>query len=146
MADRSLLSTLRSLALAMLNATLILVALCLFLAWQVVDGFRDVTGQVSGALQGLSPLREDVRSLADESAALRAELASLRAERGETRAVVSTQTAARLAELEDDLARTGARIEKLVAHPETLLLETIGTGAETAAQALGTVFGCARPG
>ena len=60
MAERSFGRTIRSLLVAMLNATLILVALCLWLAWGAFSTLERVTGTVQEVTSSLHPLRDEL--------------------------------------------------------------------------------------
>lgn len=66
---------LRNLLLAMINATLILVALCLWLVWQLTSEVNSITDDVT-TLRPLQPLRDDVTALTGEIRGLRAEIAA----------------------------------------------------------------------
>ena len=48
---------LKDLALALVNATLILVAVCLFLAWQLSRTVEGLLANAAGQLQVVEPLR-----------------------------------------------------------------------------------------
>ena len=68
MSDRSLWATLRTLALAFLNATLILAALVLWLGWRTADAVHEASDDVRLALAELIPLRVGTEDRGDETA------------------------------------------------------------------------------
>jgi hypothetical protein len=131
--------TLKDLALALLNATLILIALCLFLAWQVASTARDVTGRLSEELADLAPLRGTVQDTKDELTGLRQDLAGLRDGDGPA---VSQQVQARLAVLEERLDMTAERLNALSGAPERLIDHAVETAADAAAQRVMAIRGC----
>jgi len=147
MARNRLLTTLKDLALALLNATLLLLALCLFLAWQVAQTIDGTAARFAASLVDLGPLRTELQALTDEGAALRAELAALRDLPANVHANASgtladPATAQRLAQLEARMAQANARIEGLAGRPEALLRETIDYGADRVSQSLADLMGC----
>lgn len=77
MAERSLGRTLGSLVLALLNATLLLAVLCLWLAWGALSAAERASGQILQAAETVLPLRDDIAGLRAELAATRAEIAAL---------------------------------------------------------------------
>jgi septal ring factor EnvC (AmiA/AmiB activator) len=117
MAARSLGRTLGNLLLALLNATLILAALCLWLAWGALSAAERVSGQIEAAAQAVTPLRAEIVSLTEEIAAARAELAAFRARNGEDRDALER----RLAEVEAELARLTSAVAGLGVDPEALI-------------------------
>ena len=131
--------TLKDLALALLNATLILVALCLFLAWQVVSTARDVTDRLGEELAGMAPLRGAVLEVRDEVAGLRQDLAALRD--GDSPALPE-EIQARLDGLEGRLDGAAERLEALSGAPERLIDHTIETAADAAASRVMDIRGC----
>lgn len=73
-------TALRNLALALVNATLILLALCLWLGWRLTAEVHAVTGDVARTvtqnLTPVQPLRDEVALLTGQVAGLRADLAA----------------------------------------------------------------------
>ncbi|WP_417743584.1 hypothetical protein [Salipiger sp.] len=134
MAERSLGRTLWTLALALLNATLILLALCLWLGWHLFSSVAQVTGDVAEVAGSIRPLRAEIRDLTGQIGETRSTLAALR-EGGADLQVCSA--------LEAQLALAEARVADLT---ETLrglegeLYPAIEQAAGTAFGALGTSF------
>jgi hypothetical protein len=102
MAERSLGRSVGNLVLALLNATLILAALCLWLAWGALSAAERVSGQIEEAAQTVLPLRTEIVSLTEEIAATRAELAELRSDGAADRAGLEQRIAGVEAELAAD--------------------------------------------
>ncbi|WP_419739871.1 hypothetical protein [Ruegeria sp.] len=69
--------TLKDLLLALLNATLILVALCLFLGWKLASTVEDVTSGLSEKLQVVAPLRDEAQGIREQLSGLRSDLARI---------------------------------------------------------------------
>lgn len=68
---------LKDLALAMLNATLILVALCLFLFWKLSATTERIVENFTDSLGVVAPLQQEVAATREELQALRANVAEL---------------------------------------------------------------------
>ena len=117
MAERSLGRRVGNLVLALLNATLILAALCLWLAWGALSAAERVSGQIEEAAQTVLPLRTEIVSLTEEIAATRAELAELRSDGAADRAGLER----RIAGVETELARLTDAVTELAADPEVLI-------------------------
>lgn len=117
MTERSLGQSVGNLVLALLNATLILAAICLWLAWGALSAAERVSGQIEEAAQTVLPLRTEIVSLTEEIAATRSELADLRSEGAADRAAL----AERIAGVEAELARLTEAVAELGADPEALI-------------------------
>jgi septal ring factor EnvC (AmiA/AmiB activator) len=79
MAEQGLVPTIRQLALALMNASLLLLALCLWLAWAALSAAERVSTHIKETVQTVTPLREDLAALTAEIAVTRDEVAALRA-------------------------------------------------------------------
>ncbi|SFK66067.1 hypothetical protein [Shimia haliotis] len=137
--------TVKDLLLAMINATLILVALCLFLLWQVSKSGERIAESFASGLTVLAPVEQSVDGLRKEVSDLRTDLAELT--NGQfilTDAAVSRleMTSARL-----DRAMTGLedRMAELSAKPEKLTDYAIDKTASRAATELQTLLQCRAP-
>ncbi|MEM1006659.1 MAG: hypothetical protein AAGK26_14780 [Pseudomonadota bacterium] len=137
--------TLKDLLLALLNATLLLVALCLFLAWQLITAVQDVTSGFSETLQRVAPLREDAQAVQGQLAELRTELAAAKAGAN----VVDDATAQRLnsaldrlEDLENNLQSAQSRLTDLAASPDVLIDQTLTTAADVVADRIIAIRGC----
>uniref|UniRef100_A0A2A3K076 Uncharacterized protein n=1 Tax=Alloyangia mangrovi TaxID=1779329 RepID=A0A2A3K076_9RHOB len=145
MPERSFGKTIRTLLLALLNATLILVALCLFLALQLGNRIEGITSSFARTLVSVDPLREELGSMTSELVGLRGDLAALRAGSGETTSEAAQKISARLDKLETRLDNTSQRIEGLLSNPEQLIDHAVDRTAEEIKQGLGTLRGCTPP-
>ncbi len=116
MARRSLAQTFWGLFLALLNATLVLAALCLWFAWGALSAADRVSGQINEAAQTVLPLRGEIATLTAEIAAARADLAALPP--GGTEAAALQ---ARLAGIEMRMAELSASVSTLTADPDALI-------------------------
>lgn len=61
---------------AMLNATLLLLAICLFFAWKVTSSVNAATDRVATAVADVTPVQDRLTDLRDEIAALRTDIAT----------------------------------------------------------------------
>ncbi|MDJ0857869.1 MAG: hypothetical protein QNJ03_02235 [Dinoroseobacter sp.] len=145
MAERSFGTTLKNLFLALLNATLILIALCLFLAWQTVQSLQDVTEAFADRLVELAPLREDLQKLTSEGAALRGEFQALRTAARTDTAAKAPELEARIVALDEKVSDTAARVNELLDAPEDLIFAGIDHGAAALTQSVSEIIGCTRP-
>ena len=141
-ANRSLGRSLGQLALALLNATLILVALCLFLAWRVVSAADDVAANVALSVIELSPLREEVQGLTAEVTDLRTDLVALREAPGAT---LAPELAARVERMDARIARMDARIAELGEGADALVEASIAQAGDEARSLVETVLRCVPP-
>lgn len=116
MARRSLSRSIRDLCLALLNATLILAALCLWFAWGALSAADRVSTRISEAAQSVLPLRDEIATLTTEIAAARADLTTLPAGGAEAAALQ-----ARLSAIEMRLAELSASVSTLTADPDALI-------------------------
>ena len=154
------LRTLAHLGLALLNATLILAALCLFLVWRVLTSAEAVAERFETALTTtaarLAPVETQLDALTVEVTGLRADLAGLRAEAGaagtagaEALAARLDRLEARLAPLDDGAARLAEVADAAGSDPGAALDRAVdravaAAGAEATA-AVERLRGCAPP-
>lgn len=145
MSERSLWPTLRNLALALLNATLLLAALVLWLAWRTADTVHEVTEDIDVALVDLAPLGDGLRGLTAEVAGLRTDLAALRDAPAEGMDALGDDLAARIDALETRLDAASARVDALLSEPEILIDRAIDASAGEMKQAIADLRGCTLP-
>jgi hypothetical protein len=143
MTERRLAPTLRNLALALLNATLILAALVLWLAWRTADAVHDVTDDVDLALVGLDPVRDDLALLVDEVTALRADLAAL-SSAGAGLSVPGT-LGPRIEALDARLTEALARVDRLSSEPGALVDLAVGSLTESLTRSVARLRNCTLP-
>ncbi|WP_375687073.1 hypothetical protein [Pseudooceanicola sp. LIPI14-2-Ac024] len=68
-----------NLALALINASLILLAVCLFLVWKVLSAAEDVSANLAATSATIQPIGTQITELTEEVAGARSDLAELRA-------------------------------------------------------------------
>jgi hypothetical protein len=117
---RSFGGVLWSLLLAMINATLILVALCLWLGWHVLSETRAITDRVADSIPRLTPVKDEIAGLRAEVTGLRSDLAGLQGQ-PEGASPVVAGLGERLDQLEGRLAATGDRIDAMTSDPGALI-------------------------
>jgi hypothetical protein len=108
----------RELLKALLNATLLLLAVCLVFGWMLMGRVQDVTTRVSSAVAEITPVRDRVE-------ALRAEIAGLRSDLKEG----SLPPAPQLDGIELKLNRIEAELAQLRALPATLVQQAAESAA-----------------
>ncbi len=137
--------TLKDLVFALLNATLILLALCLFLGWKLAQSVDDIRTGFTENLQLVSPLRDQAQGIRGELAELRNDLAAIRTQGDSLDSSALQQLNAilqRLETLEENLEGTQARLAGLVDKPEDLIDYAITTSVDNVTNGLLTVRGC----
>ncbi len=117
--------TLWSLVLAVVNATLILLALCLWLGWNVLAEARAVTGGLAQGLARLNPVTAELSGLRSEVAGLRGDLAALH---GQCEGVAALSD--RLAALDTRLEVAAAQLDAAVTDPGPLIDRAVDRAAE----------------
>ncbi len=132
----------KDLLLAMLNATLILVALCLFLGLTVVNRANDLTASFAQNLQIVDPLTQELQETRSEVAALRSDLATLRSQTGElsTATLQNVETRVEALESRVDDVLTGA--ENIISDPSDIIDAAIQSSADELVESLGELRGC----
>ncbi len=137
--------TVKDLLLAVLNATLILVALCLFLLWQVSRSGERIAESFANGLSVLGPVEQSVDGLREEVERLRGDLSALTDNSAElsdaARARIDTATA----RLDQALTSIEADMRKLAATPETLTDYAIDKAATRIATEAQTLMQCRKP-
>ncbi|MEX0339988.1 MAG: hypothetical protein AB3N11_13225 [Arenibacterium sp.] len=121
MARRNGLTVFKDILLALLNATLILIALCLWLAWQLGDTISAATTEFSERVANVKPLRGDVQSMTAQVAALREDVAALRQSSDAPQKVAVNDLLDRLDQIDIRVSGTLDRVDHLVSHPGDLV-------------------------
>lgn len=138
--------TIVNLLLAMLNATLIIVAVCLYLEFRVLKEIDGITATFSENLIKIEPLRASVDKLSNEASGLRVELAELRAS---PRKIVTPATeellTKRIDELNSQLTQVKAKFNGVIENPEILIDYAIEKGVNELASGLANLRGCGEP-
>jgi prefoldin subunit 5 len=128
MAARSFGRRLGDLALALLNASLILAALCLWLAWSALRAAERVGEDLRQVSENVLPLRAEIAGLSAEIAAARDDLARLREAGAATEALE-----AQVAGLETELRELTETVRSLAAGADV----TVEQAVEAAFASLG---------
>lgn len=134
--------TLKDLILALLNATLILVVLCLVLGLMVVNRANSVTATFAENLNVVAPLQESVQATGAEVAALRTDLATLRDESQDLSSATMMRIQDRVTALETKLDGMQESLSSLRDAPKTLIDHAIATAGDQAVQSIGQIKGC----
>lgn len=130
MRDRSFGRTIWNLILAVFNATLILLALCLFLALQLTHRAQEITDSFARNLVSLDPLRAEIGEMTSEVSGLRSDLRALREDSSDLTSDAAQRITARLDKLEGRLDTAAQRIDGLISSPEKLVDQAIDRAAE----------------
>ena len=135
---------LKDLLLAFLNATFILLALCLFLGWKLLQSADQIRTGFAENLQAVAPLREQAQGIRVEITELRSDLASFgqRAQLDETMRQQLSATLQHLNSLEGKLENTQSRLANLVERPEDLINYAITTSADSFTDRILVIKGC----
>lgn len=125
-----MLATLKNLLLALINATLILVALCLWLGVSLTDNLRSLTDLVDRGLEAVAPIREDMAGTRAELAGLRETVAEIRATPGELAGEELSQVVEVLERIDGRLADMQAQVTELADLPEEVVQTAVGAVAD----------------
>lgn len=136
--------TIKDLLLALLNATLILVALCLFLGWKLAQTVEDVQDRLAQSLAVVQPLKEQAQGLRAEVGTLREDLAAIKADTGDDPELDQklSQALTRLDSLQDRLGATQDKLRDVAENPELLIDFAVTTAVDAATQRVLSLRGC----
>ena len=137
--------TLKNLVVAMINATLILVALCLFLALKLTNTTERVVGAFASELQVLEPLTQSIQQLSTEVSDFRDLAEQRKANPSFEDLTAAQQTQTRLAAIQTRLDDLQATLDQIASTPDRLMNTAITTGADKAANVLADLQGCQKP-
>lgn len=140
-----MLKTVKDLAMAMINATLILIVLCLFLAWKVVDQADQIASDFASNLVSIQPLRDDLQGATDELAALRHDVAQIAGQTGDLQSTSLKRIETRLTQMDTRMAGARQSVADLAQAPTRLVDHAIDTAADKLATTLTRVRGCVPP-
>lgn len=138
--------TLKDLALALINATLILIALCLFLAWKTSTTIDGMIATFARNLEVVAPLRGDVQAMTGELAALRADIAALRSQSGEVSSAALSRLQSRAGAIETRVEDVQARITALQGAPQQLMDQAMQSALASFTQSVVDIRNCTPPG
>ncbi|CAD0185320.1 hypothetical protein RUESEDTHA_02206 [Ruegeria sp. THAF57] len=137
--------TLKDLLLALLNATLILVALCLFLGWKLASTVEGITTAFAENIQIVAPLKQELQGVRGELAALRSDLSSIQIGESVANSAAAQKISTALAKLdnlEKELQAKQARISELTESPDELINTAIEASADAIADRIIEIRGC----
>lgn len=137
--------TLKDLLLALLNATLILVALCLFLGWKLASTVEGITTAFSEKVQVIAPLKDEILGVQGELAALRNDLADVQSSGSVTDIAEKLRISTALVKrdnLEQKMQGAQASIAELTDSPDKLIDSAIEKSADVVADRIIAIRGC----
>lgn len=137
--------TLKNLLLAVVNATLILVALCLFLLWQVSSTTERVAGNFAANLTVLEPVTNSIQDLNTQVAALRGDLDALMAGSGDIAAQGALQVQARIDQLGAKIDGLQTTLNRIADTPDRLMSTAVSATLNKTADTLTDLRGCQKP-
>lgn len=137
--------TIKDLLVAMINATLILVALCLFLLWQVSQSTERIASSFAGNLQVLEPVATNLDGLRREVGALRGDLAALTDGSTEFNTQAALALQSRANQLQQEMQVIGAGLRSIADTPDRLMVTAITTATDQASAGVANVLNCQRP-
>ena len=140
-----MLKVLKDLGLALLNATLILLAVCLFLAWKVVSTADDVASDFAKHLVSIEPLRTELQATTAELTALRQDVAQILAQPKELQSASLQRIETRLEKVESRVNDASNSISKFAQVPYQLVDHAIETASDSIAKQAGYIRGCVPP-
>jgi hypothetical protein len=135
-------SAVKDLALAFLNATLILIALCLWLAWSLASKVDDVTDQMLSNLVEMQPIRDEIGGLKEELVAMRSDLALIARQGDELSSEAAVRLSEKVGDIADRVAEARGRIDVLVDSPEIVIDYAIDAAFDRAERAALAIRSC----
>ncbi len=138
--------TLKDLTLALFNATLILLALCLFLAWNVFTTVDGLTATFSESLIKVTLLRDEVVGLRSDLSDIRADLSALTEQSGPYATATLNGVQQKVQTLETKIQGVQTRVGQLIDTPELLIDHTIETAADALTRSVSDLTGCVPAG
>ncbi|WP_294229306.1 hypothetical protein [uncultured Shimia sp.] len=137
--------TLKDLLIAMINATLILVAICLFFLWRLSDTAERVVASFAQNLQIVQPLETKVDGLRREVANLRGDLAEISLDSSALTAQAAERLQSRANALQLELEGINSSLARLADTPETLMQTALDDVATRISGRIGAVASCYAP-
>ncbi|GAA6178993.1 MULTISPECIES: hypothetical protein [unclassified Shimia] len=136
---------LKDLLLAFINATLILVALCLFLLWQLSGTAERVVASFTENLQIVQPLEEKVVSLQTEVQNLRSDLAAMSLESAALNAPMAQRLQSRADALQDNITAINNSLSDLSTAPDRMMSKAIDEATSRVSAQIGALAACHLP-
>lgn len=132
----------KDLAFAMINATLILILLCLFLVWRINVTANALTETFAQNVQVLAPVQADVKNMTAELVALRSDIEAIRLQSGAFESSLALRVDAQLDGLESRMTALSASMSPLLENPSDLIDKGIESAIGHAASAIADLRGC----
>jgi hypothetical protein len=145
MKQRSLGNTVKDLFLALLNATLILILLCLFAAWQLANTVESISANFANGLISISPLSGEIEAMTEELAAVRSDLGSLGDMSEDFRSESMAHIEVRLENMSDKIGGFANRVDQLVTNPDILIDYAVESAADEVKEGVAELRGCTLP-
>lgn len=135
----------KDLALALVNATLILVIVALFLTLKVVNKADDLTATFAQNLVQIQPLRDEVVAMSQEIAGLRADLNTVVTGTDTLNGAAAQRLETRATALQTRLDDMQASMAKLSNAPYDIVDHAINSAADATADRVNDIRGCVPP-
>ena len=139
----------KDLLLALVNATLLLAAVCLFFVWQISNTVERAAGEFADKLHVLEPVTAELGALTTEVAALRGDLDTLSQSSGDLASQTATRIQGRVRAIESQLAEMRGNVQTVVTNakdaPEQLIKVAVTTATDELGDTLFSLRGCERP-
>lgn len=135
-------TTIKNLLLALLNATLILVALCLYLGWMVMQSAEQAADTFASAVGNIAPIRNEVSDVKDSVAGLRADLQLLAGQPGVLSETAEAALESRVNVIAARLDRLETSLAALSEVPENTVEAAIDLSANRAADLITQFRSC----
>ena len=140
-----MLKIIKDIAVAMINATLILILLCLFMAWRVASTANNMAASFASNIEVLKPVRSSIDDMTGELAALRGDLQTIRTQTGTLNSAVAQGIETRIDALQAQLAGVSGTLEPYLQDPAILIDKGFQSAADSAVSAFADMRGCVPP-
>lgn len=137
--------TLKDLFLALLNATLILVALCLFLLVLLVSKANSLSDSFDEKLALVTPIQDNIKSTLSEATALRKDLSALRDQSTSVSSDAMKRIETRIDGLNEQLSTMQGSLQTLTQAPNELVDHAIESAADQVVLGVARIKGCTAP-
>lgn len=137
--------TLKDLFLAFLNATLILVALCLFLLVLLVSKANSLSDSFDEKLALVTPIQDNIKSTLSEATALRKDLSALRDQSTSVSSDAMKRIETRIDGLNEQLSTMQGSLQTLTQAPNELVDHAIESAADQVVLGVARIKGCTAP-
>jgi len=138
--------TLKDLLLALINATLILVALCLFLVLMITQSAERTAERFTDVLSNLAPVRDRVEAVETGIAGLRSDVQALSSASSPTAQAAALRLQSRMDSLETALTGVQAELARLNEVPDQVITTGIDHTADRISGAIQSFRSCTPEG